>query len=186
MVFSLGHAAVATAAETSGKPAKQSLREKLNSPGPKHERLDPLVGDWTLSIREWKSPEDEAVELNGTASRRWILDGRFLEERAEQATQQGVPRRSTRYIGYDRGSELYELVWMTNEATAIFRERGRYDPDTNVFVTTGERISPVSGIVYLTSSELKIESPDRHRLSVFVTGTRGVRWKELEIIYTRK
>ncbi len=176
----------AVAKETTAKPAKQSLRDRLNSRGPNHQRLDPLVGEWHTAVREWTSAEGEAIELTGTAECRWTLDGRFLEEHAEVATPQGGPRRSIRYICYDRGSELYEMVRMTNAATAIFTERGRYDPDSNIFRTTGTRVNPVSGVVYLTSTELKIESPDRHTLTAYITKINGVRWKQLETIYTRK
>lgn len=139
-----------------------------------------------MAIKHWKSPESEAVELTGTTTRRWILDGRFVEERAENGTSQGGRFQSLRYLGYNRQTKLYECFWMTNTWTGVFTERGRYDPDSNVIRTQGSEVDSGSGVVILTTSELKIESPSRHMLTAYATGGDGVRWKQLEIIYSKK
>jgi len=164
----------------------QDWRAALRMPGPDHERLDALIGEWTTTIKQWTGPESEAAELTGTTTSRWILDGRFVEERAENGTSQGGRYESLGYLGYDRQTELYERFWMTNSSTGVFTERGRYDPDANVIRMEGSEMAPGSGVVILTASELKIESPSRHVLTAYATGIDGVRWKQLEIVYTKK
>lgn len=164
----------------------QDWRAAWRMPGPNHERLNALIGTWTTAIKQWTGPDSEAVELAGTASRRWILDGRFVEERAENETSQGGRYESLGYLGYDRQSELYERFWMSNSWTGMFSERGRYDPESNVIRTEGSELDSASGVVILTTTELKIESPSRHVLTAYETGIDGVRWKQLEITYSRK
>lgn len=169
-----------------GFAAQPAKAESLASPGPDHDRLNALIGEWTTVIKHWKSDEDEPIALRGTARRQWVLGGRFVEEHAENETSSGGRFHSVAYLGYNRKTQLYERFWMTNTWTGMFNERGRYDPDMNVIRTQGSEIDPTSGAVILTTSELKIDSPSRHVFTSYTTGTSGVRWKQLEIVYTRK
>jgi len=166
--------------------SSQDWRVKLSLPGPDHERLNALIGEWNTAIKFWRRPDDEAVELTGSVTCRWALGGRFIEEQAEDMPPQEGGFQSLGYLGYNRKTELYERFWMTNTSTGMFSERGRYDPDSNLIRTRGSEIDPDSGVVILTTSELKIESPSRHSLTAYATGADGVRWKQLEIIYSKK
>ena len=162
-----------------------AIAESLGSPGPDHERLNQLIGEWTTFIKHWKTAEDEPTTLRGTARCQWVLGGRFVEEHAENETSNGGRFQSVTYLGYDRQTKLYDRFWLTNTWTGMFIERGRYDPDTNVIQTQGSEIDP-SGAVILTTSELKIDSPNRHVFTSYTIGTDGVRWKQLEILYSKK
>lgn len=153
--------------------------------GPDHERLDALIGEWVTAIKHWDAPESEPVSLQGRATRQWVLGGRFIEERSENETSRDGRFRSIVYLGFDRQAELYERFWMTNTATRVFVERGRYDPDDNLFRFDGTESGP-SGVVISTTSELKIVSPERHVFTAYVTGASGVRWKQLEIVYGKQ
>jgi hypothetical protein len=179
------HVASALAETKSGSSTEDWLHT-LRVPGPDHDRLNALVGTWNTAIRQWKNPDAEPVELTGTATRRWVLDERFLEERAENKTSSGGMLQSLGYLGYNRLTQLYEHVWMLSAATGMFIERGRYDPESNLIRTTGVDTDPVTGATILTTTELKIESPDRHILSAYAVGADGIRWKQLEIIYSKK
>ena len=128
----------AQAKETAAR-SSQDWRVTLSLPGPDHERLNAVIGEWDTAIKYWRRPDDEAVELTGSVTCRWILDGRFVEEHAEDKTSQGGGFQSLGYLGYNRKTELYERFWMTNTSTGMFSERGRYDPDANVIRTRGLR-----------------------------------------------
>jgi hypothetical protein len=168
------------------QPARAQDGRALAAPGPDHERLDALIGKWTTAIKLWKTPESEPVALKGTAMRQWTLGGRFVEEHAENETSRGGSFKSVAYLGFNRRTELYERFWITDTSTGIFTERGRYDPDANLIRTQGSEVDPASGVVILTTSELKIESPSRHVFTAYVTGASGVRWKQLEIVYSKE
>jgi len=187
-VFAVVALVAAGSASAGDTPADsdQDWRAALRMPGPDHERLNALIGEWTTTIKQWTGPESEAVELTGTMTSRWILDGRFVEERVENGTSQGGRYESLGYLGYNRQTELYERFWMTNSSTGVFTERGRYDPDENVIRMEGSEMAAGSLVVILTASELKIESPSRHVLTAYATSVEGVRWKQLEIVYTKK
>jgi hypothetical protein len=150
-----------------------------------HDRLDALIGDWVTAIKHWDTPESEPVALQGRTTRKWLLGRRFVEERSENQTSRGGRFRSIVYLGFDRQAELYERFWMTNTATRIFVERGRYNPDDNLFRFVGTETGP-SGVAISTTSELKILSPEQHVFTAYVTGSSGIRWKQLEIVYGKQ
>ncbi len=165
------------------QPAKA---DPVGAPGAEHKRLNALIGEWTTDIKTWKTHDGEPIALKGTATRRWVLDGRFVEERAENETSRAGRFRSTTYLGYNRRTKLYQRFWITNTSTGMFTERGRYDPDANHIQTEGSEVNPISGAVILTTSVLKIDSPSRHVFTAYATGANGVRWKQLEIVYSKK
>lgn len=95
---------------TTTPPMSSSTRLAL--PGPMHERLGPLVGEWRVTMRVWPSPDMEPITSSDfTATRRWILGGRYLQEDL-QGTLGGNPSNRTMFLSYNNLEERYELVSM--------------------------------------------------------------------------
>src|SRR5215831_18036279 len=66
-------------------PSPQALLEalaKAGTPGPEHKKLEPFVGDWTVTVTLWTDPNQPPAQATGTAQRRWIMGGRFVQETA--------------------------------------------------------------------------------------------------------
>ncbi len=180
----------AMAQERSPQPGNAQRLDRwlatLRVPGIEHKRLNALVGTWTTKIKNWPGPDAKPIELTGRAIKRWTLDGHFLEEQAQNKTQNNGRFQSRGFIGFNRLTQLYEHVLMTNAATGLFIERGRYDPASKVIRTSGRDTDPVTGAIILNATELRIESPQQHTVTAYATGRDGRRWKQLEIIYARK
>src|SRR5262249_4170145 len=70
--------------ENTKSPASPADLLKLladsGKPGPEHQKLQPLVGDWTFTLKLWTDPGQSPAELKGTVERKWIMDGRFVQE----------------------------------------------------------------------------------------------------------
>ncbi len=160
--------------------------DSLAFPGPDHSRLDAIEGEWTTAITVWEDVDAEPEKLTGTSVRKWVLDGRFMEEMATNDNEDEDAFEGRGYIGYNRLTDLYEYAWMTNATTGMFIERGRYDPGDNVLRTRGYDTDPLGGTIILSNTELKIESPDKHVVTSYSTGADGRAWKQLEVVYTRK
>lgn len=177
-----GSAAIALAQDTENAEFLLSLSQ----PGPEIKRLEALAGTWATTIKFWEGGEEApAVELSGTAERKWILGGRYLEEITENATPDGV-FQGRGYFGYNRAQGLYEFAWISTEDIEITLERGRIDPETNALVLKGGYIDVLSGFYIMRTSEFLIESPDRHVMTVFLTDVDGRSYKEFEIVFTRQ
>src|SRR5262245_20894808 len=74
-----------TQAQEKPPPSPEDLLKALaeaGKPGPEHKKLQPLVGQWTFTMKLWTDPSQPPAELNGTIERKWIMDGRFIQETA--------------------------------------------------------------------------------------------------------
>lgn len=91
-------------------------------PGPAHEKLGKLVGEWTTSSKmsiAGMPPE----ESQGTSILTTRLDGRFLHEEFT-GTMMGMPMKSSKLIGHNNGSNKYEAVWVYSMGTGMMTMTG--------------------------------------------------------------
>src|SRR5262245_65616374 len=66
-------------------PSPDALLKALaeaGQPGVEHKKLEPFVGQWNFTMKLWTDPSLPPAELLGTVERKWIMDGRFVEETA--------------------------------------------------------------------------------------------------------
>ena len=159
---------------------------ELTQPGPEIKRLEALAGTWSTAIKVWADGEDApAYELSGTAERKWILGGRYLEEITENATSDGV-YQGRGYFGYNRAQGLYEGVWISTEDVEVSFDKGRIDPETNALVLQGGYVDAAAGYYIFRTTEFVIDSPDRHVMTIYLTDVDGRSYKSAEIAFTRK
>ena len=95
-------------------PTPQAMLQMLaeaGKPGAEHQKLQPLVGEWTFTMKVWTDPSQAPAELKGTIERKWIMGGRFVQETVcgECATT-GKTFEGMGLLGYDRGQKKYTAV----------------------------------------------------------------------------
>ena len=163
-----------------------AMLHAMSRPGPEHYRLEPLAGEWNTTIKLWANSSDQSpTEYTGTSTRTWKLLGRFLEERNENPSSSGT-YRGIGFLGFDRATGLYENIWMNNQNSDMYMERGRYDPDSQTIHTSGRFSDPSNGIVVLNRTEITLGNADRHTLTGYSTHNDGREFKAIEVVYTRK
>ena len=74
--------------------------ELAGTPGPQHKALDPLVGEWNVEVRKWDSPDRPPTVSKGSASAKWIMGSRFIQEEFGGEFM-GKPFSGLMIIGYD-------------------------------------------------------------------------------------
>jgi len=96
---------------------------KAMMPGPAHQDLAKLAGDYTTKSSFRPAPDVEPVSSTGTARLAMILDGRFL---AEDNTGDMMGRLVTgkRLLGYNNAAKHYEGIWLYTMATGMMRLKG--------------------------------------------------------------
>jgi hypothetical protein len=75
----------ARAEEPKTPPSPEALLKAIaeaGKPGAEHKKLEPLVGQWTFTLKFWTDASQPPAELKGTIERKWIMDGRFVQETA--------------------------------------------------------------------------------------------------------
>lgn len=156
---------------------------KAGTPGEAHKKLDPMAGNWKCVLADFTGPEPQ--KFNGTCSREWILDGRFL---AQEFTCEfgGMPFRGMGIIGYDNMKKKYNSVWIDNMSTCAYVELGTYDDATKTWTLLGEYEDPMTGKPKKSKSVIKLDGPDKHTFTMFEVGEDGKEKKQCEIVYTRE
>jgi Protein of unknown function (DUF1579) len=175
-----------------GAPARMPSPEEMTkawmaagTPGEAHKKLEPMIGSFTVATKMWMDPSKPPEETTGTAENKWVLGGRFVEERVE-GTAMGQPFSGIGYTGYDNYKKKYVGSWVDSMGTSIMTSTGTADPSGKKFTFW----STVDDVVMKKPTKVKgvttIVDDDHHTYEMWGTGPGGKMFKSLEIQYTRK
>jgi len=174
------------------KPEGQLSEEEMTkkwmeaaTPGAPHKVLDVFVGDWEVASKWWMDPAAPPMESKGTVSKKWILDGRFLQEDFS-GEMMGMPFKGTGLTGYDNLKKQYNSFWVDSTTTAMLISLGTASKDGKTLtfnskmddVMTGEKDKPIRFVI-------KIEGKDKHTFEMY-EGAGSKEKKAGEMTYTRK
>jgi hypothetical protein len=109
---------------------------KRGATGPEHERLQRLVGAWTLTAQGTKE--------KGRAEYRSILGGRFVTEEIKLPFG-GFTMEWLGIYGYDKQKKRYTAVWVDNMDTTTEIAEGDASADGKVLTFRGEHTDPHTG-----------------------------------------
>lgn len=157
---------------------------KAIMPGPSHKMLDQLVGTWDAKLSMWESASAEALSSSGVSENKWILGGRYLEQRFTGSFM-GMPFEGIGYNGYDNVTKQFWGTWMDNMSTGVMLSNGN-SSDGKTWRMTTKMSDPMTGQVASGDETMVIESPDRHVVEMWAAGPDGKKFKMMQIIYTRK
>ena len=170
-------------------PSPEALLKALadaGKPGPEHKKLEPFVGTWTFTMRLWTDPSQPPAELKGTIVRKWIMDGRFVQETARaECAKTGKSFEGMSLVGYDAAQKKFTLVKACGLCGTISSGLVTCDSSGTRFECVKEECCPLSGQKIKARDEVVIESNDRIVLNFYKTiNDREV--KVGEIVSTRQ
>ncbi len=171
-----------------GMPSAEQMEKIMAvcSPGPEHQRLAKLVGNWNLELRS-PAPGADPNAMKGTATYKSVYDGRFVQQEVSAPPMMGdQPFRGMGWIGYDGVRKQYVSTWIDNMCTGILVTYGKEDPAGKTITFTGEMSDPMTGKMDTKVREVvRIESDDKHVFEMYGPGPDGKEVKQFEITYTR-
>jgi hypothetical protein len=186
LVSAFGQEAKKNAAPVMDEKAMMDMMMKLATPGAAHEKLDVLVGSWDVKNTMWMDPSKAPmVSEGGVAENKWVLGGRFLEQRFEGKFM-GMPFSGIGYTGYDNYKKKYLGTWMDNFGTTIMNTTGSFDSSGKVLRSTARMDDFSTGKVITVREVLNIVNKDELRLEMFGPGPDGRDFRMMEIVYKRK
>ena len=159
--------------------------DKLSQPGPQHKLLASMVGSWKFTAKLWSEPGKPPQEWDGTAERKMILDGRFLEEYVT-ATFFGMPFHGYGLNGYDNAQGKFVGTWMDTMSTGVSTSVGTADPTGKVITYDREEFDAMAKAKSKGRDVLHIEGDDKQVLEFYKALPDGKQFKMMEIVYTRK
>jgi len=171
-----------------GAPTAEQLAEweawmNAATTGPEHSRLSYMVGTWDVSVKWYRSPTEPPQESKGVSRAEWMLGDRFVKY-SFAGDFGGEPFEGFGFTGYDNIAEKYVSIWADTMMTGVLIDSGTYDPDSKTYTYRGEFKEP-SGKAVKTRSTIKVESQDRHVLSIHHTGADGKELQVMEMTYQR-
>lgn len=177
----------APAAPAMDEKAMMDMMQKLASPGPGHKKLDFMVGTWNAKTTMWMDPDPKRPPMvsEGTSIHKWVLGGRYLEQRFE-GTFMGGPFSGVGYTGYDNYRKKYNSTWMDTLATAGMTSSGNFDAAGKVLTSTGKMDDPSTGKFTPFREKMTIVSNDEVLFEMWPAGPDGKEYRMMEIRYTRK
>ncbi|MDB6028757.1 MAG: uncharacterized protein JWM68_4980 [Verrucomicrobiales bacterium] len=167
---------------------KQEMQKKMEAaatPGPAHKALDAFVGNWKAEVKCWMEPGGQANVSQGTATTKWTLNGRFLEEEFH-GEMMGKPFTGRSLMGYDNIKQTFNTVWVSDMQTSIFTSEGKGESGYKVITLEGKSTCAGTGQKDVpVKTVFRVISPDKHVFEMFDKRT-GQEAKTMEITYTRK
>lgn len=168
-------------------PEEMKLMEayqKAGTPGEGHKALDPLTGTWNTVILFYPAPGAPPQESTGISENRWILGGRYLEQRFKGMAM-GQPFEGVGYTAYDNLRKQYVGTWMDSMSTSVMYTTGTAS-GPGKWKFTGTMDDPVTGKAQEIEEIITIDGPDKHTFVMMGPGTDGRMFRTMEIVYTRK
>ena len=186
-VVRLAVAATEPAVQTA-QPAqdpKMAAWQQYATPGDAHNRLEPLIGKWTCTVKSWMSPETAPEESQGTADTRWMFGNRFVHEEFH-GQWMGQPFEGIGITGYDNLRKEYTLVWLDNMGTGIMTATAQYDATGNALKEQGTFACPLTGETHRSFRGVwNIVDNNRHTYEMYMKDQNGNEFKGMEIQYER-
>jgi hypothetical protein len=170
-------------------PSPQDLLKALaeaGKPGPEHKKLQPFVGNWTFTMKVWTDPSQPPAELKGAIERKWIMDGRFVQETLRgECVKTGKSFEGMGLLGYDSAQKKFTCVKVCGLCGTISSGLITCDSSGNRFECVKEECCPLTAQKIKGRDEVLIESTDRIMHNVYKTiNDREIR--VIEIVSTRQ
>jgi Protein of unknown function (DUF1579) len=164
---------VTRADEPKTPPSPQALLQALaeaGKPGPEHKKLEPFVGQWTFTLKLWTDPNQSPAELKGTIERKWIMDGRFVQETARgECGQTGKTFEGLSLVGYDAAQKKFTVAKACSLSGTISSGLATCDSSGTRFECVKEECCPLTGQKVKARDEVVIESNDRIVMNLYKT-----------------
>ena len=193
-------ATAAAVAAPSGQPSAEEMQKmmqqmmELSKLNENHKILTDLNGTWNYTVKMWMDGDTskKPQESKGTAVRKSIMDGRFVEMdvtgKMQMPGPDGKPKEMTfkghGMEGYDNVKKKFIGTWMDNMGTGILMSEGDYDPATKSLTYTGE-YEAMPGMKTAIREVVKLTDKD-HMSFEWYENRGGQEMKTMEISYTRK
>jgi len=181
MLFVLVVATGMLQAQSAEEIAMQEWMESI-SPNEHHTWLAQLEGEWTYTSSMWMDPSQPPTTGKGNSVKEMVMGGRYLEE-SHKGTSMGMPFEGKGVTAYDNAKGKYLTNWIDNFGTGFMTSEGQLEGDELI---TMSEYPNMTGGMDLIKSVTKIESKDKHIMTMYIVAKDGKEIKNMELIYTRK
>jgi hypothetical protein len=164
--------------------AAMAAWQKAMTPGPQHAEMAKMVGEFKLTVKSYMDPGSEPQVSSGTASRKMILGGRYLEETVN-GTVMDQPFEGRGVTGYDNVAGQWWGSWIDSMSTGLMTSYGEWDDEAGIGTFHGEYIEPMTGEVQETRTVIRRLDGGDELMEMYMITPAGEA-KSMEILYERQ
>ena len=170
-------------AQDMDQDAMMKAWELAMTPGPQHEMLANMVGEWDGDITMWMDPNQPPQTSKGTAKYESIYDGRYIVG-TYSGTAWGMPMNGMDINGYDNVKKVFFTTWIDNMGTGLMYSEGTYDEDSKTINFSGDTVDPMGNKIKVRQVTTLIDK-DHSKFEMYMDMGTG-EMKSMEISYSRK
>ncbi len=165
--------------------AAMEAMQKAMTPGPQHKLLNGMVGTWDAKVSMWMSPDAKPTVTKGTSTNRWIMGGRYLEQKFS-GNMMNMPFTGIGYTGYDNVKKQYWATWMDSMSTGAMISTGSTDDNGMNWKFTGNMADPMTGKDTPLEQHMTVKNKNEEVWEMWGPAPDGKMFKMMEIVYKRK
>ena len=158
---------------------------KAMQPGPNHDLLKPLIGEWQADVKFKMAPDAPEQTSSGFTKNELFLGGRFIKQ-DYGGDFMGQPFHGLGLIGYDNVKKKFIAVWADEMSTSIIMAEGTADAAGKVITFNGSYPDPMSGQTKQYKQVTRITDDSKHVSTWYELGPDGKEFVNMEITYTKK
>jgi len=156
------------------------------SPGPEHQKLARMAGDWTFTNKMWMDPSAPPSEGSGTVHAEMILGGRYVHS-VWKGNFMGMPFEGHGTDGYDNITKKHISFWVDNMSTGAMQMTGTCEQDGKVCTATSEAMmDPMTGKMTVFRSVVTWTGDRSFTMVMYAKPEGGAEMKGMEMTVTKK
>jgi hypothetical protein len=167
---------------------QEALMESAR-PGPEHQLLASLEGEWDLDVKIWMHPGAAPVETAGKGANEMILGGRWLKW-TTVGDLMGQPVESFNMIGFDRRHKKFVMVGFDDLGTYYIAASGTYDEESRTVLLAGTDEDPIFDMTQEYEFAITFVDDSTYNWSLTFFNpemTQGLdSLRMVEVVYTRR
>jgi hypothetical protein len=158
--------------------------QKFATPSEGHKALEGIVGTFNTNVTFWMAPGAPPQTSTGVSVNRWVLGGRYVEERASGKFM-GRPFRGIGYSGYDNAKKEYFGTWIDNMGTGVMTSVGNTTDEGKTWTFKTNTTDPMTGKDMPGEVRMTVTDKNHHTMEMYGPGPDGKQYKMMEIVYSR-
>jgi hypothetical protein len=152
--------------------------QEAPTPGPEHERLKKLVGEWNAEMDAGGQKSQAAATYKSICNGMWLssdFEGDFG----------GFKFQGHGMDGYDLNKKKYVAIWVDSMQSAPLTMEGDYDEKTKTMTMTGESRGP-GGTPQKVKTTTETKDDDHFTFKMYMVDGDGKEQHVFTIEYSRK
>jgi hypothetical protein len=169
---------------TKEQKAMMEMYEKISKPGPPHEILKKLTGDWEINWSYVMTKDDKPEKGGGTSKNTMMLGDRYLNMDAS-FSMMGELKHSINILGFDNRNGKYFAFGIDEFGTFYVIANGDYDKAKNKLVLSGTDKDFMSGKDVPFRMEITFVDKNTFDFDIY-NGEGKDEYKSLDMTYKKK